>query len=231
MKRKTLETKHSLGLRLKRFIYHVPSIGLEDIAPGELEIEPPIFDDICLPPYYGPTDHDDFLPLMKIAKAVQPSVVVELGTAHGNLTSNICQRCPQATVYTVNAPVQLQTGKIVTYELSIQDIGRVYKTYGFANRVVQIYENTLDLNLGEFLADRVVDLAIIDACHDTDYVINDFFKVERFVKPRGIILLHDTHPSMEEHLACSYIACARLRRRGFDIKHIENTWWDFWENR
>ena len=231
LKRRTLETKHLLGLRLKRLIYHVPSIGLEYIAPTDIEIEPPILEDICLPPYFGPTDHDDYLPLMKIVKALQPSVVVELGTAHGNLTANICQQCPQATVYTVNAPAELQTGEMVTYQLSLEDIGRVYKNYGFANRVVQIFENTLDLNLSEFLAGQVVDLAIIDACHDTDYVINDFHKVEPFVKPRGIVLLHDTHPSMENHLAGSYIACAKLRRRGFDIKHIENTWWAFWEKK
>ena len=96
---------------------------------------------------------------------------------------------------------------------------------------MQIFKNTLDLNLGEFFDGPVVDLAIIDACHDTGYVINDFFKVRPFIKPRGVILLHDTHPSMKDHLAGSYIACAKLRRRGQDIKHIDGTWWAFWENR
>jgi len=131
-------------------------------------------------------------------------------------------------VYTVNALGEEQTGAYVTYVLDRADIGRVYRRYGFADRVVQIYSNTLTVELGRYLARDSVDLAIIDACHDTEYVINDFHKTAPLVRAGGVILLHDTHPSMRAHLGSSYIACMKLRRRGFDIRHLTGTWWAVW---
>src|SRR5205823_1006557 len=95
---------------------------------------------------------------------------------------------------------------------------------------VQIFENTLDLNLAEYMPLASVDLAIVDACHDTDYVVNDFLKVRPFVRAGGVVLLHDTHPSMAGHLAGSYTDCLLLRRQGFDIRQLTNTWWAVWRN-
>lgn len=207
----------------------LPEVKLQELVREAVEIEEPILDDICLPPYYWYKDHDDFHPIMQIVRSRQPRIVVELGTAHGNLTANICRQCPDATVYTVNAPADLQTGEFITFELSYQEIGRVYRNHGFGDRVVQIFKNTLDLDLGEYFKEPIVDLAIIDACHDTEYVVNDFLKVQPFVRKGGIALFHDTHPSLDEHLIGSYAACMKLRARGYDIRHIESTWWGVWE--
>jgi hypothetical protein len=96
--------------------------------------------------------------------------------------------------------------------------------------VVQIYCNTLELNLSQYLAGPIVDLAIVDACHDRPCVMHDFATVVPYMKPNGIVLLHDTHPSMAGHLWGSYTACMMLRRRGYDIRHIADTWWGIWVN-
>jgi hypothetical protein len=218
------------GRFIAKYFYGLPTLELNSLLSRDVEIEPPVLDDICLPPYFGPTTHDDFIPLMKIARSQQPRVVLELGTAHGNTVANICRQCPNARVYTVNAPAEEQTGTLVTYELRREEIGRVYRDQGFGGRVEQIFKNTLDLDLSEYFRQPIVDLAIIDACHDIDYVINDFIKVRPFISPRGRVLLHDTHPSMEEHLAGSYTACMLLRQKGYDLQHIKNTWWAIWEN-
>jgi predicted O-methyltransferase YrrM len=215
--------------------YHVarhalPSVGLSYLTTDNPQIVPPIMDEICMPPYYGPTDHDDFTPLMKIASALQPKVIVELGTAHGNTVANLCNQLEDCRVYTVNAPVELQTGETITFELTRDEIGRVYRNAGFADRVVQIFQNTLHLDLGQYFSEPVVDLAIVDACHDTDYVINDFLKVKPFVRQGGIVLFHDTHPSMAGHLDGSYIGCMLLRAQGFDIRHLSGSWWGVWRN-
>jgi hypothetical protein len=45
-----------------------------------------------------------------------------------------------------------------------------------------------------------------------------------------VILFHDTHPSLRLHLRGSYLACADLRRRGFDVRHVAGTWWAIWVN-
>jgi predicted O-methyltransferase YrrM len=209
----------------------LPLVELESIVQHEVLIEPPIMKDICLPPYHMFDDHDDYTPLMKIVKALQPSVVLELGTAHGNATANICRQSPRTKIYTVNAPVEEQTGELTTYDLTVEEIGRVYREHGFAERVVQIFANTLHLDLSRYFTEPVVELAIIDACHDTEYVVNDFHKVKPYVKPGGIVLFHDTAQSLTpSHLDGSYRACLKLRSEGHDIRQLKNTWWAVWVN-
>ncbi len=155
--------------------------------------------------------------------------MLELGTAHGNTTANICRQCPGATVYTVNALPEQISGDIITFALTKDEIGRAFRRHGFGDRVTQIYANTLHLDLSPYLQPRTVDFAIVDACHDTPFVVNDFHKVEPYMKPGGLVLLHDTHPSMEEHLVGSYRACMLLRKQGYDIRHLEGTWWGVWQ--
>jgi hypothetical protein len=152
-------------------------------------------------------------------------VLIELGTAQGNTVANIAHFSPATTIYTVNAPAEAQTGVMTTFSLSPEEIGYVYRKYGFGNRITQIYANTLHLDLSKYLAQGSVDIGIIDACHDSDYVVNDFYKLHPYIRPGGIILFHDTHPSMRDHLIGSYVGCVLLRREGFDIQHLAGTWW------
>ena len=218
-----------LSARFMHLFYGLPEIQLEELTGTAAQpSEPPILEHACLPPHFGPCDHDDLGPFLAVLTSHSPRLVLELGTAYGNLTANICRYCPDAAVYSVNALADQQTGQVTTYSLSPEDIGMVYRRYGYADRVVQIFSNTLSLNLGSYLEEAVVDLAIIDACHDTDYVLNDFHKVRKFMRPGGIVLLHDTHPSLYEHLVGSYLACMKLRQRGYDIRHLSNTWWAVW---
>lgn len=196
-------------------------------AEGILE---PLLDDICMPPFGGPTDHDDYTPLMAIAKSLNCRKIIELGTAYGNTVANLARHCPRAKILTVNAPVEVQTGGAVTFELTREEIGRVYVKYGYCDRIVQIFANTLDLDLAASMEDEPADLAIIDACHDEQFVRNDFSKVMPFVSRGGFVVFHDTHPCMQNHLYGSYAACMGLRKDGFDICHLRDTWWGIWQN-
>jgi predicted O-methyltransferase YrrM len=226
---------HSIRQRLSRasarrfaVSFSLPSIPLSSLVPDEsAELESRIADHTCLPPFPG-QNHDDFTPLMKIARFLQSEYILELGTAHGNTVANLCRQCSNARIFTVNAPASEQTGKLTTYSLTADEIGSVYRKYGYSNRITQILANTLDLDLSPYLPKQSVDLAIIDACHDTNYVINDFHKVYPYIKSGGIVLFHDTHSSMNAHLIGSYRACMHLRKNGFDIRHIEETWWGVW---
>lgn len=170
----------------------------------------------------------DFAALMKIARSLNPRIILELGTAYGNTVANLCRQCPAARIVTVNAEGAEQTGNSTTFSLTKEEIGCVYRAHGFGDRVTQILTDTLKMDLSRHLQPRSVDLAVIDACHDTKYVINDFLKVHPFIALGGLMLLHDTHPSMRGHLFNSYMACVRLREEGFDMFHIENTWWGAW---
>lgn len=196
--------------------------------PEHQRVLDPLLDDICLPPYFGATDHDDYAALMSIVTVLQPAVVLELGTAYGNTVANISRHCPSARIYTVNALKDEQTGVMTTFALGRDEVGRVYRKYGLERQVSQIFSNTLTMDLSMYFPKPVVDLAIIDACHDPEYVLNDFRKVLPFLSERGVVMLHDTHPSMRAHLMASYRACMTLRKSGFDVRHMRNTWWAIW---
>lgn len=211
--------------------YGLPEVALAEIADPTLPIAEPILDQACVPPFIPDLDHDDFTPLMRIARSVKPRVMLELGTAYGNLTANLARNCPDARIYTVNAPLDEQTGVLTTFELARGEVGQVYNKHGYADRIVQIFCNTLSLDLSQYFDSPVIDLAIIDACHDADYVMNDFHRVRPYVRPSGIVLFHDTHPSMRRHLRGSYVACMKLRRDHFDVRHLSGTWWAIWKSR
>jgi predicted O-methyltransferase YrrM len=182
-----------------------------------------------MPPYAG-SSLDDFYSLMSIVEWMQPRIVLELGTALGNTVANVCRLIPTTQVYTVNAPADEQSGILTTHELSVEQIGWVYRKYGYGSRVTQILQNTLQLDLSKKFSRSVIDLAIVDACHDTTYVVNDFLKVQPFIRRGGLVLLHDTHPSMSRHYYGSYRACMLLRGQGYDIRHLTDTSWAMWSN-
>jgi hypothetical protein len=212
-----------------RLSWDLPETTLRDLLHGDqADLAPAILDDAGVPPYAGSAGHDDLLPILTIVRCLQPRTIVELGTSYGNLTANLCRQCPAAKVFSVNALPEQQTGAIVTHSLAAEHIGRVYRANGYSDRVVQIFANTRDFHPETVLRGELADFAVIDACHDTDYVLSDFRTLRPFMKRAGLVLFHDTHRSMKRHLVGSYMACMLLRREGHDVRHLENTWWGVW---
>ena len=68
------------------------------------------------------------------------------------------------------------------------------------------------IDLTRYLPAASVDFTIIDACHDVDFVINDFLCILPLLHSKSIVLFHDVHPSLEGHLRSSYIACMYLQK-------------------
>jgi predicted O-methyltransferase YrrM len=226
--RRALDAIDVLLLKLK---YDLPSIELRVITQSSnAKVRPAVLECICLPPYQGSSLRDDFTALISIARSLNARTIVELGTAHGNTVANLCYYFPDARVVTVNALETEQSGYRVTFALQKHEIGYVFRKYGFADQVQQVLVNTLNLDLSTVLAKATVDLVIIDACHDTKFVLNDFEKVRHFVRPGGVVLFHDTAPAFWGHLAGSYRACMHLRKSGIDVVHIDSTWWGIWRN-
>jgi hypothetical protein len=209
--------------------YRLPTVNLQEVAPDTELVAPAITELLCLPPYFeGTTDHDDASPLFTLIRHFAPKVVLELGTAQGATVANICA-ISDARVYTVNALPEQMEGDIVTFTLTKEEIGSIYRKHGYSERVTQIYENTWKLDLLRYIPPNSVDFAIIDACHDVDFVINDFHCVLPVLHDRSVVLFHDVHPSMRDHLLDSYVACMCLRREGFNIQHLDGTWWGIWQ--
>jgi predicted O-methyltransferase YrrM len=212
---------------LIRRVFGLPTVQLDAVAGPLPDGFAPIQERSCMPPHAGSSGHDDMIPLLRIVRKINPRCVLELGTAHGNTVANICRVC-EAHVYTVNALPEQLSGDLTTFALSKDDIGIVYRKYGYEGRVTQVYANTLKLDLTQHVPAGSIDLAIIDACHDSEYVLNDFRAILPVLNKKAVVLFHDTHPSMEAHLIGSYRACAWLRLQGYPIVHIEGTWWGLW---
>jgi len=205
----------------------LPEVSLEELGIECQIFSPIVSEEICLPPYRGDEKIDDYSVLFSVLNSKKPSVVLELGTGFGNTVANICSQL-DSRVFTVNALPDQISGRVTTYSLTSDEIGSVYKTHGFSQRVTQVYEDTKKMNLKKIIPEKSIDFAIVDACHDSDYVLNDFQKLMPFMAKGSIVMLHDTHPSMEKHYIDSYIACMYLRKLGFNIKYIKTSSWAIW---
>lgn len=227
--RKTRSAKYRVIWKLRSKFFRLPTVSIDAITSvPRSALAEPIVEDRCMPPFPG-MPHDDMGMVLRITLSLQPRLICEIGTAHGNLAANILRNCSEARLITVNARAGAQSGKLVTYELADHEIGRVYRKYGYQDRVCQVLIDSLDLDLARYTAVDTVDVAIIDGCHDVEFVLNDFEKVRRFIRRGGIVLFHDTHPSQQGHLASSYRACLLLRSYGFDVRWVRDSWWAYWK--
>lgn len=207
------------------------TLTLPEVSPDELGVSgerfEPVLEGICMPPYMGPTELDDFNFLINLAKLVDPENVFEFGTAEGNTVANLCKNT-DASVVTVNALFGDTSGTLRTMDLTKSAIGHVYRENGYAERVTQIFSDSLSLVVEKFTNKGQFDLVIIDACHDYEYVLNDFFIIEPLVSDKGYVLFHDCHPSAVGHLEGAWKACCHLYKAGYDIAHVRGTWWTIW---
>lgn len=207
--------------------FRLPRIRLRSLVPESFHLPVLITDGRNLPTtsVWG---HDDLEPVLQLTMALRAKVAIEFGTAYGNTAANLCLAGVERVI-TVNALPEQTSGVIRTFDLTENEIGWVYRKHGYKQQVTQLLCNTLDVNLRESIPESSADIAIVDACHDYDFVIHDFLKVAPFIRPGGIVLLHDTEPTEWEHLGSSYWACMHLRRSGYDIRHLEGTWWGIWQ--
>jgi len=210
--------------------YQLPQKSIGEIVPNFKSYDPKIIEHICLPPYKGESNFIDYSALISLIKLHEPRKILELGTAHGNTIANICLES-NADIFTVNALPEQIEGNLITFTLSNDEIGIVYRKNGVHNRVTQIYENTKNLDILKYLPQRSVDFAFLDACHDSDFVVNDFFKILPSLSDRAIVVFHDTFPSIEHWYLDSYVGCMYLRKLGFNVVHIKGSSLGYWSSK
>lgn len=229
--------QHLVGMRMadystdvpQRFLskQEIPTVSLDDLG-IPLKGWDPIKDDICMPPYHGPEENTDFDVLISLADYIKPKHVFEYGTAAGNTVANLC-RYTDAKVTTLNAAENNTSGTHRTYDIQKNVIGHVYRTHGYGSRVQQIIDDSLFVSFDDHFSEPVFDLVIIDACHDYEYVLNDFLKIVDRVVSGGWVIFHDCAPDRGGHVRQVWDACNSLCSAGFDIKHIRNSWWGVWQ--
>lgn len=121
---------------------------------------------------------------------VLPKKALEIGTANGMATVLMAANSPESQIYTLNiSPEELNKGiggKSTTAAFELEKIGEEYKKRKLQN-IIQIIANTATWkpDISE------IEVAFIDGCHDTEFIINDTKKVMSTMKEGGFILWHD----------------------------------------
>jgi predicted O-methyltransferase YrrM len=132
--------------------------------------------------------------VMRNAKAKK---ALEIGTSNGAGTALMAANAPHTQIYTINIPPEEIAsgagGILTTIALEKEKIGAIYREQGHTN-ITQIYANTATWtpDIGK------IDVAFIDGCHDTKFVINDTLKVLPSLNPGGFILWHDANPELSQ---------------------------------
>lgn len=152
---------------------------------------------------------------------------LEIGTAAGVGTTLMALNAPNAIVHTVNMPPEesADAGKYITFSLTREQIGRVYREKGITN-VRQIYANTAhwEPDFGP------IDVAFIDGCHDTHFVYEDTRKTLKKCRPGSLILWHDFAPELSHTYAHIRNVCRAIAQMYADrllrgkVLHLRDSW-------
>jgi len=169
--------------------------------------------------------------LATVVRNINPSVCLDIGTSKGHSAALMAVNAPQAKVHTVNIPpeeaIAGEGGKLITVALQRDEIGSYYRQQGLKN-IEQILANTAtwEPNIGD------IDVALIDGCHDTEFVFNDTVKVMKYMRSGSFIVWHDFNPNLVKSRSFNWISsvCAGvdlLHEKGYvraPIYHLKDSW-------
>ena len=146
--------------------------------------------------HHIPEDEGDFL--QKMIRDAQPRVSLEVGCAYGVSSLYICEALRQ-----VNASKHII---IDAYQHEIFDgIGLINLQRAGYDDLICFFE-TLSYKSLVHLNEQCVkiDFAFIDGQHTFDYVLVDFFLIDKLLKPGGVVVLDDLwFPSIRN--VCRYV--------------------------
>lgn len=165
--------------------------------------------------------------IASVCRNLNPRRILEIGTAHGHTTALMARNAPDAEILTVNIPPgEIEAGGILTtYALPLEEIGSYYKEKGCSN-VRQILANTANWtpDAGD------IDIAFIDGCHDTEFVIADTLKVLSRCKPGSVLMWHDFSLPMRKNYYHIHTVCLGIEelyeRKAISkpIYHLRDSW-------
>lgn len=165
-----------------------------------------IFPNISLPFNIesGPMPFEDQQAMIKILSFLDPSSIFEFGTNWGFTTAIFVQNTSsKCKIYTLDVCREmfnkdsLANDKELDMILSKQQTGMAYKQLPeSANKVIQIFQDSLKLNWMETDYPDFFDIILVDACHKYNYVKSDTENSIKKLKTGGILLWHDYYPDV-----------------------------------
>lgn len=126
--------------------------------------------------------HEDFI--VHLASIIRPNVYVELGLYQCVLFNQIIPHAKKLIGLDINpeAVKYMQKSNKTTFQNMTTD-----------DYIKELHARPIE-----------IDMLFIDADHSKEAVLNDFQNYFPFVKPHGLILLHDGHPKDELNMSSGY---------------------------
>ena len=142
--------------------------------------------------HLGGARFEEILFIASIARHLDPRQVLEIGTCEGRTTINIARNCPSLVkLYTLNLPPDddlnsrwLPQDRFI-YEETKARIGANFRNTPYEEKIEQIYANSQDYS---FARHAPIDLALIDAGTQSDYVINDSESCWKILRQGGVVI-------------------------------------------
>lgn len=178
----------------------------------------------------GVLPYDQALVLASILVVENPSTVLEVGTFVGATTRLMAENCPQATIHTVDLPLDFNIGEMPQDGMPKDDfqliarrvVGREFAGKACAERIVQHFADTAEWNFSDAGSPTFF---FIDGSHTYEYCKNDSDKCFALCGGKGVFLWHDcdwNHPGV--------IRCLmEWRAQGRDVRRITGTPLAYWK--
>jgi predicted O-methyltransferase YrrM len=148
-------------------------------------------------PLLGAISEEEGNFIQEIIRSARPQVSIEVGCAYGISSLFICEALRE-----VNATKHII---IDPYQSGWENIGLAnLRRAGFAD-IIDFHEVPSYQYLSRLTEERAtIDFAFIDGQHTFDYVLVDFFLIDKLLRPGGIVILDDlSYPSIRS--VCRYI--------------------------
>jgi hypothetical protein len=201
--------------------HHLPMVSLSKVINSKLLDE----DRISLqavPEHMHNCSIFELFTLAALARAMNPSLCLEIGTYDGRSALAIASNCnPKARVVTMNLPPNYlmehpDEGEVADVQLSAKvKSGERWTGRQESNQIAQIFANSLEFDFASLGQPQFI---FIDGAHDQRSVESDTEKALRIIdRQKGIIIWHDARDYGVRPVL------RRLRRRGYPLFIIEHT--------
>ena len=183
----------------------IPACPINELVPRAPDIELRLFD----PPVAGNASGFEIACLCALARHLQPSVILEIGTFNGNTTLQLAANTPQTTrIYTLDLPWDACAPNVE----GVGDIAFISsekrKTLRFAgteqeSKIKRRYGNSLSVDFSNLIEGCKADFIFVDAGHSYECIKNDSEKSFSVLNRGGLIVWHDygaSWPSVYKYL-------------------------------
>lgn len=194
---------------IKDVQFDLPSRALNALFPGIESIAVTVLTSELYRPRDMVLPLVDILTLAAVTKHFQPQRVFEIGTYSGSSTLAVAMNAPRQT-------------EVFTLDLDESEIvGSCYRGTPWAGNVRQIFGDSRTFDYGPFEGN--IDLVLVDANHEYDFVKSDSEKAFRMVR-RGGVIIWDDYLWLECHSECAGVTvCLNELQQRYPVFQIAGT--------